>query len=136
MYGLEEYGGGFESVGGEVKKFSKFEGEGYEGGREGSMAKRKTDLFEGGGVFRFAFWLGILKFSLLVWCVVWCVATLCWCTFVGVPLLVYYCFIVGKTVFCLLVFFLCCVRLITFYYRTSVECYYLYFVGLFLLVYS
>ena len=30
------------------------------------MAKRKTDLFEGGGVFRFAFWLVILKFSLLV----------------------------------------------------------------------
>ena len=66
MYGLEEYGGSFESVGGEVKKFYKFEGEGFKGGREGSMVKRKTDLFEGGGVFRFAFWLVILKFSLLV----------------------------------------------------------------------
>lgn len=76
MYGLEEYGGSFESVGGEVKKFYKFEGEGYEGGREGSGAKRKTDLFEGGGVFRFAFWLVILKFSSLVYCVVYCVATL------------------------------------------------------------
>ena len=61
MYGLEEYGGGFESGGGEVKKFYKFEGEGFKGGREGSMAKRKTDLFEGGGVFRFAFWVMILK---------------------------------------------------------------------------
>ena len=70
MYGLEECGGSFESGGGEVKKFSKFEGEGYEGGREGSMAKRKTDFFEGGGVFRFAFCLVNLKFSLLFCCVV------------------------------------------------------------------
>lgn len=48
-----------QGVGG--KKFSKFEGEGYRGGREGSMSKRKTDLFEGGGVFRFAFQIEIFE---------------------------------------------------------------------------
>ena len=110
MYGLEECGGSFESVGGEVKKFSKFEGEGYEGGREGSMAKRKTDLFEGGGVFRFAFWLGILKFSLLVCCV----GLLCCNPFDGAGdgalLLPYHRVNSMKSIFCMLVFILCWLR--------------------------